>query len=88
MSTPSHPIPRSGHIPQPLPILNSNNATVIKPQSPDMSIPVQAQYKDNIYPMGQILPHPLESNTYRMGSEEKRALERVGSMLILYNDAT
>ena len=43
------------------------------------TIPVSELFegKDKEYPVGEITPHPLESNTYRESSAEKRAHDRL-----------
>lgn len=41
------------------------------------TIPVATLFEGKEFPVGQITPHPLESNTYRESSAEKRAHERL-----------
>ena len=60
------------------------NAAGVKPVNPQTSpptLPVSTLYPSGVYPEGQLLTYPLHSNSHRMGSEEKRALDRVNESL-------
>ena len=43
---------------------------------PEPHVTVFKQFGPNRFPTGEILPHPGDSNTFRVTSEEKRSLER------------
>lgn len=58
-------------------LINANKAEQLKKQTSPPSIPVSELFKDGLYPEGHIMNYPLESNTYRITSEEKRALDRL-----------
>ena len=45
------------------------------------SVPVAQLFKTGSFPEGQIMEHPGDFNTYRITSEEKRALDRAGAEL-------
>lgn len=45
-------------------------------QTEPASIPVAKLYPNGKFPVGEIQEHPGDFNTYRMASDEKRALER------------
>ncbi|TYZ66316.1 hypothetical protein PybrP1_002263 [[Pythium] brassicae (nom. inval.)] len=50
-------------------------------QTETATVPVATLYPDGKYPVGEIHAHPGDFNTYRVTSEEKRALDRAGEEL-------
>jgi len=56
---------------------NANKAVKHRQQLSPVSVAVADMFKDKIFPEGQILPHGGEFNTFRTGSEEKRAADRL-----------
>jgi len=58
-------------------LYNANKAVKHRQQPSPVSVAVAGMYKDKIFPEGQILPHGGEFNTFRTGSEEKRAADRM-----------
>ncbi len=49
---------------------------------PEPTVPVAAQFPADGFPEGEILNHPLDCNTYRITSEEKRAIERLNMVAL------
>jgi methionyl aminopeptidase len=44
---------------------------------PEPSVPIAKLFPKNDYPEGEIVAHPLDHNTYRMSSKEKKDMERL-----------
>jgi methionyl aminopeptidase len=63
---------------------NGNNIRPSRVQTSPPSIPVAAIYPGKIYPQGEIMPHGGDWNSFRAGSDEKKAQEKINTEL--YNE--
>eukprot|EP00906_Rhabdomonas_costata_P037870 RCo053435 len=44
---------------------------------PEPTVPIRALFPSGEFPVGEILPHPLQCNAFRVTSEEKREAEKI-----------
>merc|ERR1712130_181357 len=54
-------------------------AIPVKEQTSPPTIPISEIYPDKFFPVGEIMEHPLDCNTYRITSKEKKRIGELDS---------